>query len=146
MLHVDWSGMRCLLGADWFSKEFLEVIVKLAPHQHVRKPMRIFAFQKSILNLVLSPRSSDVEFKRSLRPNYPLAPGCPASSAVSPDTQHPKSRLRGHVLWSNVSTMGDATFGRCGVGLARNSLISLVSAIAGTMHWALLGPTGNCAL
>lgn len=92
--QVEWTETRYLPRLDRFSKEFLEVGTELASHQHARRPTRIFTSQESTINLVLSPRSSDVEFIGHLPflgssdLSIPMAPGCSAPSTIAPSTRN----------------------------------------------------------
>ncbi|VDP96532.1 unnamed protein product [Echinostoma caproni] len=64
---IDWDENRCLPGADQFSRD-LEVANQLTLHQHSREPTRIHDSAQSVLDLVLSPRTSDVDVIDHLQP------------------------------------------------------------------------------
>ncbi|VDP92173.1 unnamed protein product [Echinostoma caproni] len=54
---IDWDDNRCLPGADQFSRDLLEEANQLTLHS--REPTAINDSAQSVLDLVLSPRTSD---------------------------------------------------------------------------------------
>ena len=57
---IDWDTNTCKPGADPFTREIHFALCELYLYQHVRSPTRISANSSNILDLVLSPRDSDV--------------------------------------------------------------------------------------
>ncbi|VDP92102.1 unnamed protein product [Echinostoma caproni] len=64
---IDWDENRCLPGADRFSKDLLAVVNQLTMHQNFLEPTRLNDSAHSVLDLVLSPRTSDVDVIDYLR-------------------------------------------------------------------------------
>ena len=65
---IDWVNEACKPGADQFTKDIYFAVCELYLHQHVRDPTRTTTSSSNILDLVLSPRESDVTNLRVLPP------------------------------------------------------------------------------
>ena len=57
---IDWKTNTCNQRADMYTKEIHLTLCELFLHQHVRTPTRVTTSSSNILDLVLSPRESDV--------------------------------------------------------------------------------------
>jgi hypothetical protein len=57
---VDWSQSRSLPGADLLTIELLALVNELSLYQHIQSPTRVVGSCASTLDLVFTPRESDV--------------------------------------------------------------------------------------
>ena len=58
--HINWLAGCVETGADRFTHTLFQSIEELSLHQHVHQPTRCVHQQRSTLDLVISPRRSDV--------------------------------------------------------------------------------------
>lgn len=66
--HIDWLHGHCAASADLFSRDLFSLVECLGLYQHVRDPTRCVHDSLSILDLVLTPSSSDVSSVDCLPP------------------------------------------------------------------------------
>ena len=65
---IDWDNDVCKPGADQFTKDIFSTVCELYLHQHVRDSTRTTTSSANILDLVFSPRESDVTDLQILPP------------------------------------------------------------------------------